>query len=909
MGNAKNSFSFSKKESSNLSTVQRPENNPIFRVQLKAFTAAALILPGLLQVPAYAADDDEVDFQYSHYEEGKRNVATIFANPGGNGNSMTTVFGQNHPIEVDSIRGSSKITLTDRVKFAFNYTQDTWSGATPMGTAPAAFGSNNVFHAMVDGPISGATPLLQRISPAFDSQGNPMQLISGNVSQNPIYIKNTQLAHTMSYASPETRKQGDFKLNYQWDEAQLDVGGGISIENDYESRFGNLGGRWDFNHKLTSLNAGISYTNSATKATLDPYAVHWMDFNHYIDNNQIYRSNGQVILHGNREDWAPHIGLSQVLGKDTLIETSLGYTRSTGFMANPYKVTQVFEISPNDLPDQNGVFQLGGGGAYVEQRPGVRNQWSWDAKLVQYVAPLDAAVHFDYRFYHDDWGINAHTFEADWGQPLGAGWNITPRVRYYSQDAANFYHSYMLFTTDQYGNYALPANFSSDQRLSAYGALSGGVTVSKQFAKGVSLETGFEYYSHAGSLKMGGGGEGSYADFNYYVANAALKINLSALNFGGSSGGHSDPAHQHASAPAGVIFSHMIDKSDRFMVGYRYMRNRDAGGMLHGTDTAGDTALLANGCASYGCYMKPLEMTMNMHMLDLMYAPTDWLNLMLMPQFVDTEMTMAGIPGAPRMPGMTTMNTQVMVDNHQTGGVGDTGMYAMFKLFEQPGQHAHLSLGISAPSGDVAIRNRRTQQGSNPAFFVDYGMQLGSGTWDFKPSLTYTGHLDEWSWGGQLSGTKRLEAQNQSGYALGDIFQTTAWGGYNLTHWLTASVRGIYTWQGTIKGEYTKDVLLAPGYCSNFFTIGFPYKASCTAAFATITASQNAANHTGTFNQTSNYGGQYVDVGLGLNVNIPNGTFAGHSLSFEWLQPAYTNVNGYQLNRDGALAVSWSKSF
>jgi hypothetical protein len=236
-------------------------------------------------------------------------------------------------------------------------------------------------------------------------------------------------------------------------------------------------------------------------------------------------------------------------------------------------------------------------------------------------------------------------------------------------------------------------------------------------------------------------------------------------------------------------------------------------------------------------------------------------------------------------------------------------MYAMFKLFEQPGQHAHLALGVSAPTGDVAIRTRRTK-GDASAFFLDYGMQLGSGTWDFKPNLTYTGHQDEWSWGGQLGGTKRLEAHNQSGYALGDIFQTTAWGGYNLTHWLTASVRGVYTWQGAIKGEFTQDKMTVPGYCSsNYSTVGYPDVASCTADYAAYEVTNNTQHHTGTFDQPSNYGGQYVDVGLGLNVNIPNGTFAGHSLSFEWLQPAYTNVNGYQLNRDGALAVSWSKSF
>jgi hypothetical protein len=898
------------------------KNKPKFlKSSFESLTAAALILPGLLVSPtqAYAADDDEVDFQFSHYEEGKRNIAAKDPSSGGNGNSMTTLNSQYHPITADTIRGSSKTTLTDRVKFAFNYTQDTWSGATPIGTAPAAFGANEVFHAQTGGPISGATPLLVRFQPAFDTQGNPMQVTGYDpVSHQRSYTKNTQLTHTMAYASPETRKQGDFKLKYQWDQAQLDVGGGISIENDYESRFGNLGGRWDFNHKLTSLNAGISYTNSTTKATLDPYAVHWMSYDHYqgadqnmdtgyIDPNAV--EGKPIILNGNRQDWAPHIGLSQVLGKDTLVETSLGFTRSTGFMANPYKVMQFFYIPFGQLPDQNGVFLLDGGSSAIEQRPGVRNQWSWDARLVQYVAPLDAAVHFDYRFYHDDWGINAHTFEADWGQPLGAGWTITPRVRYYSQDAANFYHAYMLLTTDQSGNYTLPANFSSDQRLSAYGALSGGVTVSKQFAKGVSLETGFEYYSHAGSLKMGGGGEGSYADFNYYVANAALKINLSALNFGGSSGGHSDLAHQHANAPAGVLFSHMIDKTDSFMVGYRYMRNRDAGNMLHGSNTAAPTDLVANGCAGFACNMKPLEMTMNMHMLDLMVAPTDWLNLMLMPQFMDMEMTMGDIPGAPSNMDPHSMLTHGMVDNHQTGGVGDTGMYALFKLFEQPGQQSHLALGVSAPTGDVGIRTRRSQ-GAVSDFFVDYGMQLGSGTWDFKPSLTYTGHQDEWSWGGQLGGTKRLEARNQSGYALGDIFQTTAWGGYNLTHWLTASVRGVYTWQGAIKGEYTQNTPVTSSYCSsNYITDGYLNEAKCTEAFAKIAASNNVKQHNGTYNQPSNYGGQYVDVGLGLNVNIPNGTFAGHSLSFEWLQPAYTNVNGYQLSRDGALAVSWSKSF
>ena len=139
---------------------------------MKALTAAALLLPGLLQAPAYAEEDNEVDFQYSHYQEGKRNLATIVQNPGGIGMSMTTLNSQYHPIEVDSLHGGSKITLADCVRFAFNYTQDTWSGATPIATAPAAFGGNLPFISPVgSGAISGASPMIQRLPTliAFDA--------------------------------------------------------------------------------------------------------------------------------------------------------------------------------------------------------------------------------------------------------------------------------------------------------------------------------------------------------------------------------------------------------------------------------------------------------------------------------------------------------------------------------------------------------------------------------------------------------------------------------------------------------------------------------------------------------------------------------------------------------------------
>lgn len=904
------------KSSSDKQSLLLPSNTA-----LNKLTLAALALPGLMVAPAHA-EDNETNFQYGYYKEGPRNLF-----------GAQSAFA---PIEVNSINGSSKIKLSDRIKFAFNYVQDTWGGATPIATAPLAFGGNGGYTGGKP-VVSGATPYLFNNNVYFDKSLNPLTEVSPGK-----YRKNGQLVHTLSSASPETRKQGDFKLGYEWDEAELTVGGGVSIENDYESSFGSVSGRWDFNQKLTSLNAGLSYTSSDTQALVDhdaqPYiydtTIGTDSYNAASNNSEIVISEGgQRTLYGEREDWGTSLGLTQVVNKNALLEAGVSYTRSTGYLANPYKTVEVAFIDP----DQTGNVLTGTATALLEQRPDERNQWTGNLGYIQHIEGLDAALHFDYRIFQDDWGITAHTFEADWVQPLGNGWTVTPRVRYYSQDEADFYNPYLISKqginqnavdsegreiyvsadnpdngeeyyrnenfqlVDEQGNIldffeeltvnpvnktipfdrkALPKHFSSDHRLSGYGALSGGITVSKQFVRGVSVEVGGEYYTHAGDLKLGGGGEGDYADFDYYMVNAALKVDLSALNFSGG-GTHSEHSshehedhHQHGGhAPAGVMFSHMLPKSGDLMFGYRYMYSNQSGDMLKSSNKVSDKNLINKGCGPNPCYVAPDEMSMHMHMLDIMYAPTDWLNLMLMPQFVDMNMSFRGLDGAPE-PASDSIDAAVDHSEHphNTGGVGDTGIYAMFKLLDKQGHRLHATLGFSAPTGDVDIKLRRTHQ--EDLGFIHYGMQLGSGTWDFKPSLTYTGQMERWSWGAQLSGTKRMEDKNESGFAFGDIFQSTAWGSYSVFDWLSTSVRGVYTDQSNNKYVYN-----------------------------------DTYNKIGPMDYSTNYGGQYWDVGFGVNAFVGKGDLKGNSLSFEWLQPVSDNVNGYQLEREGSLSATWSLAF
>ncbi|SER70777.1 Protein of unknown function [Nitrosomonas sp. Nm51] len=875
---------------------------------LQALTSAAVVLPGLLLPTVQAADGDHINFQFSRYQEGKRN---LFGLP----NSQ-------NPIRADVLHGSGLFTLTDRAKFSFGYTQDIWSGATPITTTPLA--ANPYSPILKNTPegvaVSGASPLLNPDNVFLDRDLNFIRSDTGEQDLRSVLV--------LSSASPETRNQANFRLSYEWDEAEINAGAGFSLERDYRSSFGSLGGRLDFNQKLTSVKFGVGYTSSSISAILDHDAAPYLTKTAF-DSQIERREDGAEILRAERQDWAANLGLTQVLTKYALIDANLGYTYGNGYLENPYKAVTTIFVDPDVLNNGLTTPVLGDVRALLEQRPNQRSQWAFSTKYIQHVNPLDAALHLNYRFSTDDWGINTNTFSANWIQPLPGGWTLTPRIRYYSQDAADFYQPYLItqqnFSTqavdnlgrevwvdsnnpeieyvrdenfnllDSEGNIVnvsdvqpktipfdagkLPDDFSSDHRLAGFGALSGGVTLRKQFARGITLEAGFEYYTRASSLKLGSDGGNSFADFDYYVANAALILNLENMRLSGSSGHTHQHAHSgknstsanmhHHSQPAGLMFAHMLDDAGEFMLGYRFMYSRMAGSMLHGTSAVSDPAIVNQGCGTENlCTFRPADMDMRMHMLDIMYAPTRWLNLMLMPRFMDMEMNLRELDG--RLPAPAEEHKHF--GGHATGVIGDTLIVSLFKLYEKTGHRLHAGLGISAPTGKSDLQFRRVFKIDGGS--VHFGMQLGSGTWDFVPSLTYTGDYNRWSWGAQVSGVKRMENRNESGYRLGDQFQATSWGGYGLTRWLTASVRGVYTLQDRIHGDFNS-------FNARIGPMDFP----------------------------KNYGGQFWNVGFGVNAVIPDGRFAGHHFGFEWLQPVHTDVNGFQLDRKGALTASWSYRF
>jgi hypothetical protein len=315
-------------------------------------------------------------------------------------------------------------------------------------------------------------------------------------------------------------------------------------------------------------------------------------------------------------------------------------------------------------------------------------------------------------------------------------------------------------------------------------------------------------------------------------------------------------------APSGIMYDH-VHKAGEFMIGYRYMYDLYGSTMLKGRKEVDDSVLAAAGFSSTAD-----KMTMRMHMLDIMYAPTDWVTLMVMPMYMTMDMSMRDVAGAAGGGGHGGHGGgHGGPHSMTTSGLTDTILAGLFRLHESDQDRLIFTAGMSAPTGSV------NQKGSDGRF-THYMMQLGSGTWDFLPSITYTQYGETWSWGGQAGATYRFGQFNDSGFRFGNRFYATAWGSYGLTNWLSASLRGIYSQQGAIEGHYN-----------------------------------GPHNHSAPPDLQANYGGRFFDVGFGVNAVVPEGTLSGIRMGVEWLQPVSQNVNGFQQQRTGTLYFTLSKAF
>jgi nitrous oxide reductase accessory protein NosL len=224
--------------------------------------------------------------------------------------------------------------------------------------------------------------------------------------------------------------------------------------------------------------------------------------------------------------------------------------------------------------------------------------------------------------------------------------------------------------------------------------------------------------------------------------------------------------HDHMGSGAQMIFNpafgddiYHTHPAGMWMVGYRYMHT-DMGGLRAGTANVPVTDVIPMKGTRYGYMMAPTGMTMDMHMLMVMYGLTDRLTLMGMVNYQDNAMDMLMNMGM----GKGNRPEPTM----RTSGLGDTELRGIYRITD----HLVGSLGIGIPTGNIT--QEFTTMGMK--FRAPYDMQLGSGTVDIKPALTCNVLSDDaaWNWGGQVAYTNHL-GRNDAGYSLGDTVKVTGW--------------------------------------------------------------------------------------------------------------------------------------
>ena len=306
-------------------------------------------------------------------------------------------------------------------------------------------------------------------------------------------------------------------------------------------------------------------------------------------------------------------------------------------------------------------------------------------------------------------------------------------------------------------------------------------------------------------------------------------------------------------APIAVMGDHIHDKGD-WMLSYRYM-HMDMSGNRKGSDSLTAAEVLSD------FVVTPLKMDMDMHMFGAMYAPSDELTLMLMLPYVELSMDHRTRMGAE----FTTTSS----------GIGDIKVTALYKFYQQAGHQLHLNIGLGLPSGNI------DERGDTPLgnVVLPYPMQIGSGSYDLMSGLTYNGAQGDWSWGGQISGTFRLE-KNDENYSLGDRFQLSAWLAHRWNNNLSTSLR--------INGQAWGSIDGADSRIGRFNPMGV----------AIVPTAQPELR-----------AGSRIDLLLGANFIFQEGMLKDNRLAIEAGLPVQQNLDGPQLETDWTITLGWQRAF
>jgi hypothetical protein len=195
-----------------------------------------------------------------------------------------------------------------------------------------------------------------------------------------------------------------------------------------------------------------------------------------------------------------------------------------------------------------------------------------------------------------------------------------------------------------------------------------------------------------------------------------------------------------------------------WMISYQFMLDRMDGNLSGSADVSTAQILRHFNFA-------PLNMTMQMHMLMVMYAPLDQLNFTVSVPYLVKDMDML-----PRDGRRFTEHSD---------GFGDVEPLGTYTVYRAGVHQLLVKGGLGLPTGSI--------DASMNGFPLEYIMQLGSGTVSLRPGFTYLGQAIPRGWGTDFNSTVEV-GTNRNNYRLGNTYSATGWVARQLTSWASVSI-------------------------------------------------------------------------------------------------------------------------
>ncbi len=334
-------------------------------------------------------------------------------------------------------------------------------------------------------------------------------------------------------------------------------------------------------------------------------------------------------------------------------------------------------------------------------------------------------------------------------------------------------------------------------------------------------------------------------------------------------------------APISVMGDHTHAEGE-MMVSYRFMQMQMEGLQDNKQELSLDEFLASDNCSGpAGCSYAD-EMTMDMHMFGFMYAPSNATTLVAMLNYLENSMdmtmkmgnmgtmnAMTGMSAMNAMPSMEGMNmAQPMKMKMKSSGLGDTKLGALHNIYQSENAKLHLNLMVSLPTGSI---DEESESGMRKGKRLAYMMQLGSGSYDFEPGITWNQQFESFSYGAQAKAVLRLN-DNKHDYRLGDRYKIQSWVQVPFLDHFAASARLAWEQWGDIDGE---DIEIGQ-----------------------MKAKNPLAN-------PDNAGMDLLSAGLGLTATVGD----HHRIAAEYIVPIDQKANGLQMTREESAVIAWQWAF